>query len=93
MDGEKERKRKAKGRRGPYKKFYVEENCRSDTLQGDEDMTHQDSIDMTIEVDAAVGVPALPIAVNSGDVDIELQVQVCCMLLHFNLRLMNFQKD
>ena len=91
MDGEKERKRKAKRRRGPYKKVYAEENCSYDTLQGDEDM--KDSIDLTIEVDAAVGVPAMPIAVNSGDVDIEFHVQVCCMLLHFNLRPMNFQKD
>ena len=59
----------------------------------DEDMTHEDSLDLTIEIDAAAGVHVMLTAVNSRDVDIELQVQVCCMLLHFNLRLMNFQKD
>ena len=45
-------------------------------------MTHEDSLDLIIEVDAAAGVPVMLTAVNSRDVDIELQVQVCCMLLH-----------
>ena len=55
--------------------MYVEENCSSDTLQGDEDMTHHDSLDLTIEFDAAVWVPVMPIAADSRNVDIELQVQ------------------
>ena len=56
-------------------------------------MTHEDSLDLTIKVDAAAGLHVMLTAVNSRDVDIELQVQVWGMLLHFNLRLMNFQKD
>lgn len=80
MDGEKGQKRKGTGRRGPYKKFYVqEETCSSDTLQGDEDMAMFDvtdsGIDATIELDDTQS------QCSSETVEIGFSAQVYCTLL------------
>lgn len=74
MDGEKGQKRKGTGRRGPYKKFYVqEETCSSDTLQGDEDMAMDSGIDATIELDDTQS--------QCSSETVESGLQVYCTLL------------
>lgn len=81
MDGEKGQKRKGTGRRGPYKKFYVqEETCSSDTLQGDEDMAKSMLDDVTDSgVDATIDdtqSQCSSVTVESG-----LSAQVYCLLI------------
>lgn len=80
MDGGKGQKRKGTGRRGPYKRFYVqEETCSSDTLQGDEDMAMFDvtdsGIDATIELDDTQS------QCSSETVESGFSAQVYCTLL------------
>ena len=94
MDGEKGRKSESKGKArsslqkvlciGKLQPWQSARRWRHDARV---------SLDLTIQVYAAAGLPVMLTTVNSRDVDIELQVQVCYMLLHFNLRLMNFQTD
>lgn len=80
MDGEKGQKRKGTGRRGPYKKFYVQVEICSDTLQGDEDMAKSMLDDATDSgVDATIDdtqSQCSSVTVESG-----LSAQVYCLLI------------
>jgi hypothetical protein len=78
MDGENGQKRKGTGRRGPYKRFHLEETCSSDTLQGNEDMTM--SVSDATEADIDATTVDTQIQCSSQTVESELSAEVRCNL-------------